>query len=198
MRKFGLIAGGLVVVILALAVYFGSPFFAVQSLIDAAHHGDKAKLDAMIDFPAVRDGLKVQLKNALIDRMAKDPEVQNSPFAALALGMATAMVDKTVDAYVTPESIGNLAAGQTAPVAGGETAPAGQLTPQPAPKPQAKTAKPKVAYRYVTLDRVEATVPSNNDPKAVVRFDFERRNLISWKLVKIDVSGIVAESAKSS
>ncbi len=43
------------------AVYAASPFFAFHQLKDAARSGDREQLEAMVDFPAVRDDLKRQI-----------------------------------------------------------------------------------------------------------------------------------------
>lgn len=193
MRNSLTIGGVLGLVVLAVAAYFGSPFFAIHSLLSAARHGDKAKLDALVDFPSVREGLKSQMTHYMAERMTNDPAMQNNPFAGFGMALATTLVDKMVDAYVTPESISTLAEGQKPSV----TANSDNVSvPTSTPPASAEGPAPKVSYRYVTVDRMEATVPSAENPKEVIHFDFERRSLLTWKLIKIDISELLAEAAK--
>ena len=51
-----------------LVAYFASPVFAVRSLINAARTGDEARLERLVDFPAVRDDLMAQLNAQLVRR----------------------------------------------------------------------------------------------------------------------------------
>jgi hypothetical protein len=198
MRKSWMIGGIVAVAVLALVVYFGSPFFAVQSLVSAARHGDGAKLEALVDFPAVRENLKSQMTQYLTKKMTTDPDMRNNPFAALGMALATTFVDKAVDAYVTPDSISNLAKGQKPAIAPQGSAEDTTIGAPAATERQEKSSGPKISYRYVTLDLVEASVTNTTDPNQVVRFDFERRNLFTWKLFKIDIGDLLTEAANES
>lgn len=61
-RFFGFL---IVLGLLAFGVaYVGSPWLAFRQLGDAARGGDEDRLDALIDYPAVRDGLKRQVDSA--------------------------------------------------------------------------------------------------------------------------------------
>jgi hypothetical protein len=52
------------VVILFGAAYLGSPFWAARQFRNAALSADVDRLDAAVDFPAVRESLKSQLSVA--------------------------------------------------------------------------------------------------------------------------------------
>ncbi|WP_262423303.1 DUF2939 domain-containing protein [Brevundimonas denitrificans] len=65
-----------------LVAWFASPVFAVRSLINAARTGDEARLERLVDFPAVRDDLKAQLNAQLVRRVREDPELRDVPCPA--------------------------------------------------------------------------------------------------------------------
>src|SRR3569623_1450094 len=85
MKKLLLATAALLLLILA-AVYFGSPLYAARSLQQAALAGDSAAIAAGVDFPAVRESLKPQVRAAVEARVARDPHIQRGG-ALAALGM---------------------------------------------------------------------------------------------------------------
>src|SRR5262249_39440932 len=101
-----------VAAVLVLAgVYFGSPYLAARSLKQAAVSGDADRLDAAVDFPAVRESLKSQMSAALMKKMAADPEMKGNPLAGLGMMLMPAIIDKAVDAYVTSDGLAALVRG---------------------------------------------------------------------------------------
>jgi hypothetical protein len=88
-----LIGAGGVVALLLIALYFASPILALHSLTQAAKAGDKVALAQKVDFPAVRESLKAQLKTAMTRKFEEDPELRDNPFAAFGqLLMASVVV----------------------------------------------------------------------------------------------------------
>ena len=169
--KKSIIVGFIVIAAAVLGFYVGSPYLASNDLKSAAASGDSDQLDAAVDFPAVRESLKSQLNAALMIKMQNDAEMQNNPFAGLATMMIPAMVEKAVDAFVTPDGIAAMVRGQ---------------------KPNATvsaTKKPEAEYTtsYINLDRFKVTVQnaetSENGPALI----FERKGLFAWELVKIEL-----------
>lgn len=173
----GSIAGA--VVILFGGAYFGSPYMAAKSLADAAQAGDKDKLDAMVDFPSVRDGLKSQFNAALTANMQNDPDMKDNPFAGLGM-MIPAITDRMVDSVVTPDGIAAMVKARRS-----ETT---TTAPTPAPTSSSKDDDTVRTYSYINLDRFRASAAAKSNSKQHVDFVFERRNLFTWKLVKIDMS----------
>jgi hypothetical protein len=161
-----------ILAVMALA-YVGSPFWAARQFKQAALSGDVDRLEAAVDFPSVRESLKSQLTIAMTQRMQSDPEMRSNPFAGLGLMILPAMVGKMVDAYVTPD-------GMSAMMRSGKVR-------------SAKVAEPVKAdvdydYSYRTLDRFAVTAKAS-DAKAdeVPNFVFERRGILSWKLIRIEI-----------
>ena len=125
------------IAILFVGAYFGSPYYAANRFKDAAMSADADRLDEAVDFPAVRENLKSQLSAAMMAHLQDDPSMKNNPFAGLGMMMAPAIVDKAVNAYVTPEGISALVKGKK---------------PDDA---QATGMNPDIAFKYewVSLDR---------------------------------------------
>jgi tetratricopeptide (TPR) repeat protein len=83
----------------AAAYYVWSPYHAAAQLRSALANGNPADLDSAIDFPLVRDGLKQQIAA----QVAPKDGTSNSP--------ALAMLDNSIDSYVTPAGIAGLIRG---------------------------------------------------------------------------------------
>ena len=80
----------------ALMLYYvWSPYHAAAGLRAAFNNGDAAELDARVDFPAVRDSLKAQIHAQLGRSGFQDADT-------------VAMIDRSIDLYVTPDGISAL------------------------------------------------------------------------------------------
>ncbi len=175
-----LIAGLALIGALFLAAYGGSPYWAVQQLREAARTGDQEKLEAHVDFPAVRDSIKSQLNAAIAERVrAEGGAENNNPFAVLGAILAPAIVDQAVNAYVTPDAIAKMVKEGEAPAAG-DAAPTEEESAD-------KEPKTKVSYAYASLDRFKAKFTREDQPDEPLVITMERRGLFGWKLVRIDL-----------
>jgi hypothetical protein len=104
MKKF------LLVLLAAAAVaYFYLPYHTTEKLEQALRTADKAELERLIDFPAVQQSIKDQLK-AKLDSAITASKARGVPPAAGGIGstVAGSMVDKLIDSMVTPEGLTNL------------------------------------------------------------------------------------------
>lgn len=107
MRKIALgIAAGIFAIYVAAA-----PYITVYQMKSAAESHDGEALSEHIEFPSVRQSLKDQMNAMFAKNMTEDEQMRNNPFAALGAAFAGMMVDKMVDAYVTPAGITQLMAG---------------------------------------------------------------------------------------
>jgi hypothetical protein len=175
---------GLVVVAL-VAAYFASPVLALHSMTEAAKAGDQAKLERLVDFPAVRDSLKSQLKAAMTRAFEQDPALQDNPLAAFGQLLMVGVVDKAVDAYATPDAIAQMVATSRAP---------SKISPSDH-GPRVETGKPRdksdteIRYGFQDLDHFKATYRDKAKPdEPVFGLTLERQGLFRWKLVRIDLS----------
>lgn len=82
--------------------YYASPGFAMKGLRDAAMNGDKQELKERVDFPAVRESLKEQVRAVLVAELAK---AKDNPFAGLGMMMAGAIIDPMIDTFVSPSGM---------------------------------------------------------------------------------------------
>jgi hypothetical protein len=177
-----------------VGAYFASPVIALQGLTAAAKSGDRAKLERGVDFPAVRESLKSQLKAAMNHQIASDPSLRDNPFAAFGQLLLGAAVDKVVDTYATPDAISNMVATNRAPTEissePNAAAPAGEA-PATAPQADAKSkSHAESHYAYQDLNHFHATYrDADTKPGDDFGLVLERRGLFTWKLVKIELPG---------
>lgn len=98
-------AGGLV---LALAYAWFSPYLALRGIQRAIQGNNPSALERYVDFPRVRESLKAQFNRVLLEEASKD----DPGFGALGLMLAGPMVDRLVDAFVTPEGLASVGTGE--------------------------------------------------------------------------------------
>lgn len=186
-RAKRILTGGAIGLVLAVFVgaYFASPVLALHSLTEAAKAGDRAKLERLVDFTAVRDSLKSQLKTAMTRAFEQDPELRDNPFAAFGQLLMVGVVDKAVDAFATPDAIALMVATSRAPT---KISPSEQGPRVETAKPRAKSDT-EIRYGYQGLDLFKATYRDKAKPEEpVFGLTLERQGLFRWKLVRIDLA----------
>lgn len=183
---------GLVVAFL-VGAYFASPVLALHGLTAAAKAGDRAKLERGVDFPAVRESLKAQLKTAMTRSINDDPALRDNPFAAFGQLLLGAAVDKIVDTYATPDAIANMVATNRAPdrISTESTPPGPPAGEEPEAQAEPKTkSRAEAHYAYQDLNHFRATYrDSDTKPGDEFGLLLERRGLFTWKLVRIELPG---------
>src|SRR5262245_27380548 len=92
------------IMFIVIGVYFAlSPYLALRGVRSALRSGDPVALEDWVDFPRLRENLKAQLNVAMLKNT--NSELRDNPFSALALGLASKLVEAMVDSFVTPEGI---------------------------------------------------------------------------------------------
>lgn len=188
-RTNRILAGAGVGVLLALSAagYFASPILALHGLTAAAKAGDRDRLERGVDFPAVRESLKAQLKTAMTRKFEEDPKLRDNPFAAFGQLLLGSVVDKAIDAYATPDAIAGMVATNEPPKSL-STSPDGSAPEPTRPKARSET---EVHYGYQDLNHFRATYRDrehgDQEPFGLV---LERRGVFSWKLVRIELPGL--------
>jgi len=161
------LAGFAAVLLVAAGGWFwASPLIAMHNLKVSAQAGDRDALADEVDFPAVRESLKSQLKTAVVGKLAGDKGGSNV-LAALGAMFAVTIADQVIDAMISPDGIKAL-------VAEGKVRKSGQ----------AQTDAP--AHWVIErrgLDRFTAHPATEGDDKPPTLV-FRRVNL-SWKLTDI-------------
>lgn len=169
------ISAGLVLPILVLiGAYVASPYVAVHNFANIAKSGDIDQIDAAVDFPRVRESLKAQFNASIATKMQTDPAMRDNPFAGLGMLMAPAMIDRMVDAVITPEGIASMVR-------------AGKVERGGAPAAAPSNADVKVTTSYVTLDRFKMTITNKAATSTPIAMMFERHGLLGWKLIRVEL-----------
>lgn len=171
----------LLVGLAAGAVWAASPILAFQQLRRAAEAGDREQLEALVDFPAVREGLKSQVDSRAI-KLARKAQGLGLP-GTLIGKLGAAIGDRAVDRVVTPDGLAEL-------VRSGEVPGRRHRDPDPgADAGAAPGRKAVVSYGYLSPDRFKASVAPAREPSFAVGFIMDRQGLFSWRVVRIELPG---------
>lgn len=190
-----LIGAGVAAALVLAAVYFASPILALKGLTDAAKAGNRDALAERVDFPAVRESLKIQLKAVMTRSFAQDPALRDNPFAALGQMLMVGVVDKAVDAYATPDAIAAMVANSRPPkeisAAPGQAPPPEAAAPtEPAPD----KAKMETRYAYQGLNHFRVSYHEHGKSEdSDFRLLLERQGFFKWKLVRIELPGSLGQ-----
>jgi hypothetical protein len=185
MRHKGWLVLAACLVVVGLIYLAMQPVFVFQALANAGQAGDRGRLAAMVDFPAVREDLKTQLAARVEAAVTKD----KSPFGGLASLLGPAVVDQVVDAAVTPEGVAAIVRSGRAPLSelsARKTAlppPSDTAAPPPAAASLAPT-KARTRFAYTGINSFKATSIAKDG--AELGWVLERRGF-SWQLARIEL-----------
>lgn len=152
-----------------------SPYITVYQMKSAAERHDGDALSEYIEFPSVRQSLKDQMNAMFVKKIAEDEEMKGNPFAALGAAFAGMMVNKMVDAFVTPAGITQLMAGEKPQP---EAHKEGGGTSNSDRKPFSDTS-----MSYESFDKFVVKVKGKDGGEG--KFVLRRRGIIGWKLTEI-------------
>ncbi|MDR3506268.1 MAG: DUF2939 domain-containing protein [Caulobacteraceae bacterium] len=195
-RLWGIAAA---VLALVMGAYLASPLVAVDALRAAAKSGDRDRLEQLTDFPAVRAHLKEDLSARLLVKLRSDPELAHSPLAGLGLILGPAIVDRAIDAYVTPDAVAAMIRGGKAPQPGlgvrperpdeDGAVPAGgdRVGDDRVGDERRARDRPRVRMAYADLDHFRVTVGRADRPDQALGLVLQRRDLFWWRLTRIEL-----------
>jgi len=163
-----------------------TPYISINQFREALEQRDLPAIERHVDFPSVRESLKEQLKAKLIEEIGRRSEGSswvNLGLGALGYAIAEPMIEAAVNVYVSP-------AGMKALIAGTEPAMPEGLQSGNAPStaqatPSGSPADVQLSYKTPNLFVISArdTAP----PHQTIKFNFERSNLVDWKLTSISL-----------
>lgn len=156
---------GIVVIALGVLFYF-SPLLALNTLRDAAIKGDKEKISALIDFPALRENVKAQALGAINKSMETE---KDNPFAALGVMVSGALADNIVNTFITPEGIAKSLKDKS-----------DRDVKAIAENPKASISRPRL--RWINSSVAYVDFYDKTAPKSTTTFEFKRIGLFSWQL----------------
>lgn len=164
------------------AFLYASPYWTLHQLKVAAQETNASDLSKYIDYPALRDSVKSQMRAVMNKRVgsallatgdSKDGDAVSALGASMGAVFASAMLDQVVDALVTPDAIAAVMTKGNAQADG--DAVAGDRD----------TSEVSVALAYKGWDTVVATVTNPEEGPESVDLHLRRAGLISWKLVGV-------------
>lgn len=161
--------------VLLLAYAAAGPWLTINAIRDAIRDEDSRALSKQVDFPVLRESLRLQLTDAIVREAG--PDVQSNLLGAIGLRLAGSAAGTGVDVLVTPVGLSALMRGQRLWSLAGGASPA-QLGPDPARRAPLEDAH----YRYHSPSRFIATVRDDRDRP--IEFVLTRKGLV-WKLSDI-------------
>ena len=89
--------------VIAGSYAFVSPWLALKDFAQAFENQDTRKIEKLINFPELREDIKVTAKAAMMKSAAV--ELEGDPFASVGIMMANAIVDPIIDQIVSPAGL---------------------------------------------------------------------------------------------
>lgn len=180
-----LIAPAAAAVLAFAGLYLGSPWLAAWDLMHAARARDVAALESHLDLPAVRASLKGQI-DARLERSITRRAAKGDPVAELGALFGATLVDKAVDATVTPEMIAEAVRTARAPdPRKSALAPPDDAEGDGANEP--KTERVKVGFAMTGLNRFDIRLSPADEPDTRLTLVMHRRGLFGWKVTDVEL-----------
>ncbi|KFI07679.1 DUF2939 domain-containing protein [Massilia sp. BSC265] len=173
-KKTTAIAAGVAIAALAVATW-ASPHWQLYRMHAAVEARDVQSLSGYVDFPKLRESVKVQVMRRLgADGALAQP--RSNPFAAFGRAMALAAIDPVVDAAVSPRGVmAMLEAGDI------------RVQPKPDGPPPAASDAPREKRNYDLSYRSWKQVVVERAEGGGVAFLLDRHGLWSWKLAGVEL-----------
>ena len=173
----------LLLLLLVLGVaYAASPFYAFRQLKEAALTGDKDQLNALVDFPAVKDDLKRQVDSGAV-KLAREASGVGYPIAMVLGRLGSAFGDRVIDRLVTPEAISAMVRSGQVPhkhrKAAADTDGGGASGDE--------GGGVVTRYAYLTPDRFKVAIAPAAEPRTSIGLILARQGLFSWRLEQIEL-----------
>lgn len=176
----------LVAAAVTAAYWYWSPFLAIREIQQAAQARDANAFNARVDYPRLRESLKVQLSEKVAEKVG-DASGSGNPLAALGNMLGVALANQMVETMVRPEVVmqamrvgefGPFSKPQT-PVPGQPPGPSETGTPSGHQKPQWTYERPGVNQLIAYAVDPDSPGAPNGEHTGVV---FERSGFADWKL----------------
>lgn len=155
------VIGALLAVVVAYAIY---PYVALYRLGQAIRQGDATSLETMVNWSAVREGIKEDICDQVIDRPSEaKADGQLPPFGA---GFVRGIAGNAVDLRVTPQALAAAAA------------------PEPTEHPDAKGSAVWVSWAFFagpSAFLVDVNAPGQ---ASAIRLQMDLRNGV-WRVTRV-------------
>lgn len=166
----------LALTLIGAGLFGAMPYVTVYQMKVAGERNDPEALSAHINYASVRRSFKQQLSRRMTGEVDGDPEFRDHPLAKFGVALANTLSGVMVDAYITPESVRKMMAGQVPAVM--------DENPRPPSKEQNETDRTPfdhISLGYESLDRFVVRVEREGKD-----IDFVlKRNGLAWNLSEI-------------
>lgn len=184
----------LLIAVIVVGAYYGSPYYTVWKLEQAAKGGDAHAIANVIDFPAVRANLSPQLSAALQANMDVEKAKPHSFFDRIGMAIAPLFHARPQETLVTPEGVAVML--KTA-------APPSYANPSHRGRAPdaANPGEPYVIsqdYLDNDLDQFHAAIGNKLKPTAEITLKLLRRGFLTWKVTAIDLGTAPATTISTS
>ncbi|MFN3809653.1 MAG: DUF2939 domain-containing protein [Roseateles asaccharophilus] len=167
--------------LLALALVAGlalyaTPYLTVHQLREAARERDAQALAAHVDFPALRQHLKLSVQDRLAGR-ERNERGDPTPAAAMGAAVAAALLGPMVDVLITPETLGRILQGES-PLG----LPGGREPPT-----YSQEGRPRLLTEmgYESPGRFVFSLRREGDGEEPIALVLHRQGLIGWRLAEM-------------
>lgn len=159
-------------VALLVAAFLSLPYISLWQMQKAVKAYDEKALAQHVNFPSVRQSLKNQIQASFEKELGA--EAKDNPFAALGMAFGGMVINKMLEAYVTPEGLSQLMLGQD------------PETPRPAKiygKTEQQQPLKNAKLEYVSLSEFNVTVSQKQSDESITFI--LRREGFSWQLSEV-------------
>ena len=177
MKKFLL---PIIAVCFVVVVAWSTPYISAYQIKQAVATGDSKSISEKVNFPALKENLKIKFTASLNERME---ELKDNPFAGMAQMMMMSLVNSMVDLYVSPSGLSLLFDGKKPNLDKKSKESEGQ-------KNNKSEDDLAVNYSYVSLNKFEITVSNKKSPSDKFSFFLNRDGIFNWQLVDISFPGL--------
>lgn len=108
-KKVLLAAGGGLVAVAAVGYVVSGPYRTLKALQTSIAFNDANGLAEVVDFPTLRENLKLQLRDRMTASVS--PSLKNGPLAQVLSGIASGITDTAVESLITPAGLSQLVQG---------------------------------------------------------------------------------------
>ena len=155
--------------------FYATPYIALHNMQQAAQAKDAAALNQYIDYPAVKESLKLSMNSEMSKALLKNKT--DSGMNAFATMFASAFVNPMIDIVVTPENMAMMLQADMPKAIDTED----KSTPNQADK--AIDRNDVISHKsYQDFNHFVVTLAKADHPNLAFTFTFERHGLIHWQL----------------
>ncbi|MEJ6007007.1 DUF2939 domain-containing protein [Paucibacter sp. AS339] len=159
----------------ALLLLYLTPYLTLHRMQVAAAAQEGERLAQWVDFPALRESLKVGVQQRLAHARHNE-QGQPTPASLMGAAVAGALLGPLVDTLITPASLMRVLQGQR---------PAESLLPRGASGPDAAPRRLETHGHYESLNRFVFSLRPQGDQEDPIELVLHRSGPLAWRLAEL-------------